>query len=260
MANVLVFSNNPAVTREIESSFLEYKFDFKVSHGAMEYFDYLDQLFENGTDKKSLIERFDLVIVDSSIFIKRCSTDWLVYFKELITKLEEKHKVNLEITNLPAMLIDKDEGFDYIHMALNSGYADYILSKPIDGIILIQKINLILSKSRSTLSLVHEMPIARSTQISLFFETEKISIFGAVIKAYQPIMLDAITTLNLDIGTEEPLLLTSRCFKTEKHPDEPKLYRIHLQFLALNDHLRSAIKNWMNKEYAAEKIKQLPDE
>lgn len=258
MAKVLVFTNSPSIAQEMENSFLEHNIDFKVAHGAHEYSEFLRLSFTEEGEEKPVVEEYNLVVVDSGIFVTKTASEWVDHFYDLIESLEEELKEDFKLHELPFLLMGTEEDFFYIQSVLEGPWDDYILSKPFDSLILIQKINLLLSSSRTATHLVNEMSISEVGSLNLNFEIEKISTFGAVIKAYQPIKLDAVIGLSLNfLDEEQDFTVTSRCFKTEKHPDISGMYRLHLQFLALNDVFRKAIRAWMNKEYAKEKQKAL---
>lgn len=275
MAKVLVISNSPSISREIENSFLEHSLDYQIAKGAFEFSDFLRLQLSEENKEDYTPEKFDLILLDSGIFVSKSAHDWLEYFYETVESLEEELKIDLELDDLPVLLMDTKTDFNYIDMVLKQGYKDYILSKPLDSLILIQKIQLLLSENRSTPSLVNEIVTDEEAFLSLKFKVAKLSIFGIQLIAYQPVKIDAVLNIDLDFLLPQTVdddednkdqsanslsQIVCRCYKTEKHPTEAKAYVVSLQFLALGDQSRKLIRSWMNQEYAKEKIKTLEDE
>jgi CheY-like chemotaxis protein len=264
MGKALVFSNNPTIHQQVENSFAEYGYEFQLAKGIFEFCDFIKHQVQIEKENYDPVQ-YDILLLDASIFVKRNAFNWLDHFYECIEALEKEIQMDVLLDDIPVILIDASQDFTYIERVLKLGYVDYMYSKPFDSLLLIQKMNRYFSEGKVTKSLVDEMDISKDAQLSLQFEIIKISIFGVQLKAYQPIKNGAVVKLSLpflldesdDKETQAISDLICRSVKTERFENEPNTYRVFLQFLALNDHDRKVIRNWMNKEYARIKIKSL---
>lgn len=232
MARILVVDDDPDVLKLVEKVLSTKKHQVFTALDAIKAMDMLNS------------SSFDLLISDGN----------MPHFSgfELVAQIKNNKRLSkMAVAMLTGMRERKD-----IEKAIRAGVDDYIV-KPIDPMVLIQKVEHIFDKKPPVRHLECEVPInlrMSTAKCILDVRLTHISEIGMVLNAPFPLNEGQAIEVPLElfrrIEVKAPVMKVLRVQKIDDHN-----FEIRIGFVATNDNFTTTLRNWIDKNLNANKSK-----
>lgn len=195
---------------------------------------------------EALKERtFDVILIDEDLMDQKAA-DWVPSFRE-----------KLKVTRSPEAMIvalgHREDKIPHYRTMITAGFVDYI-TKPLDRALLLQKIDLLASKTGTVEKQLFTMKVSADCNVASVFAMEELSEFGMTIKCDRPFKVNDIVSLYADAFKQatSPEVL-ARCYKITPHPADNKFYQAAFVFVGVGQSTLKSVRTWMRQQYVLKK-------
>lgn len=190
-------------------------------------------------------KKFDLILIEEEYLDAR-PQEWITSFRE---KLKISQSPDAEII----LMGYKEDRLAFFRGLIHAGYVDY-LTKPLDRPLLIQKTDLVASRSGPVERQLYAMKVAGEVNIANVFWLEEISEFGLTAKTDRPFRENETVSLYAEAfkAANQPELV-ARCYRCSPHPGDGKFFLANFIFIGVGPSSLTSIRTWMRQEYVKKK-------
>ena len=163
-------------------------------------------------------------------------------------------RANRKYTGKMVLTGDETDPMKLIRL-LENGWSDYFVMPP-DRPLLIEKVELYTSGTRSSERQVYSMNLSQPVDIAKRGMMEELSEFGCKVRSYAESPVEELVVLYskaLSANGESMESVLGRCFMTEKHPSFEGQYLNHFSYVGVRPETLQNIRNNLRKTYAAAK-------
>lgn len=237
MSNILYYGIEQKNVKMLNLHFLERRKQHN-EHGSVTHL----------SDEKALNEALIAISFDCMLFEQKHIPDhpiaWL-----------QKFRINRPGIKSKMILVGDEPDPLKVLTYLESGWTDYV-HLPIDLPLLVEKINLYSTGTRSADRQVYSMKIDAPADVAKPGSLLEISEFDCQIKSVYPAKLDEVMIVYTPVFGENNQKYGSvmaRCYKTEPHPTAPGFFINFYNFVGVTPDVLQNIRNSLRKTYVANK-------
>lgn len=198
-------------------------------------------------DERRLQEAMIAMIFDLIIFEQKILTENLYEFPEVF-RGARAYKGKL-------VLAGDESDPSKLQKLLEAGWVDYFVMPP-DRPLIIEKVELYASGSRTASRQVYSLALFQSTDVARPCYMEELSEFGCKLKSPTPFKMDELTVLYtkaISSDGDQVASVMARCFHMEEHPKAKGFYLSQFSFVGVKADILQNIRNQLRKAYASSK-------